>query len=614
MSISVILRTRKSGGSVAPCGVVAIGDGTTSTQTSRPWDEIEYFTTFGKVGAGNYRDVGQQNRSKNESRQMVCGTMYETSGTYTITMYATDGVDFGSDTKNVVIANPDTTFSGTNTVCASTDGDFTGAPSGSNNITTSDFDTFVTTHKGAGKRLLFRNGRTYTDSAGVTITHAGPWQIGTFGTGTRALIEGTGGTTFQVSSGPSNDIADGVIYGLEHDGNSGVNAMFIHLEGGFTGLTVWNCYSHHHQQMLELSYEIIDFYNGTANNGHVPWQGLVVAECDASDLVGGSGGYLVGYMSCQESAFLDVQALNTTLALEMTVRMVYSNLVAFQHCNFSGGPNTKTMFNLRCPQWTEVGFEDNTLPANTYSQYVFVSDSKFTGIALGGVWIAYCGPQSNTLTERIRRCVWDSNWFVFSSANDVGLTCEGFDFCIRNNVADLSGNTSGATAYRYTRSAGFHHASNPASMTGNRAYNNTAYSSATGALGNIGFSIDSNTSAVIKNIILWCKNDTTATTISDSSSSTLGGNSTNTQARQATNPFAATISGTPLPSEFVLAAGSYARDAGVTVPVFADLGGWHKRPQNTTYDIGALEYDNGELFPWESIVSVTHRLRPAMMM
>lgn len=174
---------------VAPCAITFDATGTTQTGEANPFRNLHYSWDFGDTSKANeYWAYGARagTQSKNRDIGPIAGHVYDTPGTYyvTLTVMAADG-SVNATRQQIIVTDPDVVFSGANTICISADGDFTDAPAGSQQITSSDFSAAMNTYIAAGKRLMFRNGRTYTAATAITEkTNISNVQIAPFGPGT----------------------------------------------------------------------------------------------------------------------------------------------------------------------------------------------------------------------------------------------------------------------------------------------------------------------------------------------------------------------------------------------------------------------------------------------
>jgi hypothetical protein len=131
-----------------------------ATQSLRAgWAADKVFRTctfaFDVVGeTGTYATTGLDKYT--QTGGPVVGFIFPSAGTYTVRVTVTDGLG-NSDTAELEVEaiSADTYFAGTNTVCVSQAGNFTGAPAGATQVTGAHPGTIT-----GGKRYLLRNGET----------------------------------------------------------------------------------------------------------------------------------------------------------------------------------------------------------------------------------------------------------------------------------------------------------------------------------------------------------------------------------------------------------------------------------------------------------------------
>ena len=99
--------------------------------------------------------------------------VYDLPGTYTVTV--------GSSTLTITVQDPNTVYSGTNTICVSPSANYTGCPSGAAQQTSLPSSY-------SGKRVLLHRGESFGTIA-PSNTDAG-FQVGAFGTGAKPNVAG----------------------------------------------------------------------------------------------------------------------------------------------------------------------------------------------------------------------------------------------------------------------------------------------------------------------------------------------------------------------------------------------------------------------------------------
>src|SRR6185295_12922369 len=103
-----IVPSRTSG--VAPLAVFFDATGTTSTGTTKPFHELGYQWNFGDA-ATTWATTGAP---KNSATGPIAAHVFESPGTYTVTLTVTDGVNNATASATITVSNPNTVFSGLN--------------------------------------------------------------------------------------------------------------------------------------------------------------------------------------------------------------------------------------------------------------------------------------------------------------------------------------------------------------------------------------------------------------------------------------------------------------------------------------------------------------------
>jgi len=185
--VTPVLRVASLTG-IAPFGLTVDGVQTTTTDPAiRPLRDLSYFFVCSDPNMGNNSNGELAGQPRN---RFVGGPVHVftlvTPGTHTIKMWAYDGTTmFGPSSVTVTIQDPEVVFAGSLTTVVSTSGNFTGAPVGANQVTSSDFDAQILsgTVSGSGKRVLFRVGETFNSSVSGAFNSRTNYYVGTYGTG-----------------------------------------------------------------------------------------------------------------------------------------------------------------------------------------------------------------------------------------------------------------------------------------------------------------------------------------------------------------------------------------------------------------------------------------------
>ena len=185
--------------------------------TDRPFHDLDYAWDFGDPTAGNWT-YGTASSSKNLAYGPEAAHVFETPGTYTVTLTVNNGTDSAATSTTITVTDPDIVFSGTNTVCFFNNTVGTGCPSGATETASSDFDAALAACAGANKRCLFKRDDSFPVSAVTTLsnTYTG-MSIGAYGSGAKPLVTATVALE-PIIWVPNNIAADIRIMDIEFDG------------------------------------------------------------------------------------------------------------------------------------------------------------------------------------------------------------------------------------------------------------------------------------------------------------------------------------------------------------------------------------------------------------
>jgi hypothetical protein len=222
---------------VAPCAVVFDATGTTNGAVSDPLMDCLYSWDYGDTAKdGEKWAYGARpgTQSKNKDLGIVGGHVYDVPGTYTITLTVLDNYgNINTTTQQIIVSDPDIVFSGDKTICVSNDTDFTGAPEGSTQITSSSYSSVYEANIPAlssEKRLLFKcDGVFDIDSIINSKSGVSKLQFGSFGSGAKPEFRFTDGTAadYFVRFSDTHDrvLNDIQIYGVKITNPSGAEGV-----------------------------------------------------------------------------------------------------------------------------------------------------------------------------------------------------------------------------------------------------------------------------------------------------------------------------------------------------------------------------------------------------
>ncbi len=438
---------------VAPLAIFFDTVGTTATSTVRPFHELEYQWNFGDPAGGATWANGNRPgvNSKNAATGPVAAHVFETPGAYTVTLTVTDGANTVTNACiQVTVQDPDVIFAGANTICFSTSGTFTGAPTGTcaipgtTAITTSNLTTAVQNFAAPGKRLLFRRGEAFTaQTGGASLKVNGPGIIGAFGTGARpkflSVALPTPNTILIISSNSTPNIKDWRIMDAELDGQSNAMVTGVNSDGGFDQLTLLRLNTHDIGTGISFSPSTLQFYNATpSTSGHRLSDQLAIVDSVVQRVVGG-GGNVGMFIGATRLSILGNLGDDSTLA-EHVVRLQYVGRGVFSNNTLSQTEPTKHVLTIRgacfvasCPG----GNFQSLLPNGSFTEKVIVSDNKFVG--LGNPISVQYAPSNPAQDERLRDFISERNLYLAGVGSQFALIVQAADVTIRNEICDMTG-------------------------------------------------------------------------------------------------------------------------------------------------------------------------------
>lgn len=559
-SLAPVLAVSRTTG-VAPLSVFFDATATLAQATSRPFHELEYRWDFGDTTAGTWsRGSNPGVNSKNRATGANTAHVFETPGTYTVTLTVTDGTHSDTKTATITVTDPGAVFAST-TTCISTGSDFTGAPTGSTHVTASDFPTALKNALAAGaRRILFRRGDTFTASTRIQQAATGPLLVGAFGSGSRPILKMTSSDQFAFESWTASDWR---FMDFEIDG-SFTTARAVSVNGtDFTALRI----SAH------------DVGIGFALGG----TRLAVVDSDAQRIPVGSG-IMSLYAQDVFGFFVAGSLFDNNGGGEYDLRYQGGTYGVISNNTFLRCGDGKATFTLR-------GDQSQT----TYiAQYHQISDNLFDASTSVNVnFIVTVNPQNSGRNERIKDVVIERNKVIGCPGGMYMISLTASDVTIRNNLLDGSNVGTGPmiSASYSNNTAGLPAVSNV------HIYHNTLFSSASNGISGVilynqGMSI---LDSVVKNNFLYApnclhdgaNNGHAANFMYDWGTSTLASNNpTDTQVRSA-SPNLIAFPPVLLP-DWGLADGCYGRGSGAPVPVWSDFF-QNPRTATTARDLGAIQ-------------------------
>ena len=575
---------------VAPLAVFFDATATTSTQTTRPIHDVGYYWEFGDGSAGTWTNGTGANTSKNLAYGPVAAHVFETAGTFPITLTCHDGV---STTTTVVatieVASADTEFAGTKTVCYSETGDFTGAPSGCVQVTvagtTNDAVTKFAANIGAGnKRHLWRAGETFTLAGSLAANvGGGANHFGKFGSGAKPVfVATTAAPVVAISStGTPTGVSDWRFVDFDID-CAGLETVGFNGSGSASDILIHGVSCDDTIGGLSLSGSQLDAYNAASPypaNPHAMWDKVFFVDSAITSLRPGLGANGL-FLNSRRMAVMG-SSIDTNGGGEHGIRTQFIDRGVFSNNTITGVIAGKHHLTIRGTNFNGT----NSLSAGNYTEKVVVSDNKFAGGV--NAEIMTMASQFPSANERGRNLIVERNWFDGSTDATYMVKSAFIDVTVRNNVA----------YYRHNGGGNFVNAKDEDTSgvffpTRVHVYNNSIYHGASGTSYFSLFEAIGNSVTLVgsvfecRNNILYAPGVTAGMSISSNSSGSVATiNASNNSPSAATTPYFTTNPPTAIAHFAITNGASYAAGGGTNVKNWSDMYGTNT---DTTPDMGAV--------------------------
>lgn len=565
---ATILPSRASG--VAPLYVNFATD-YVGTLGDRAFHDYAFAWSFGDPTSGTW---GTNGRSRNAALGPVAAHVFETPGTYTVTLSVRDASGIlASGQAQIVVSDPEVIYAGTQTTCVSYTADFTGAPAGARQVTTHDLST-ITQYATAGSRILFRRGGQWSTAGGLTWPeNAGPVTIGAFGAGSSPNIQGIFGNA------PRITVTAGGF--MPMDFKQDWRIMDLHLVDPTRTLGTFGGAEELQRQLyLRLKIEGFDTALGWSHwntRRLLPLDEMAIVSCDLSN-----GGDHSLYVGSERLAILGCRAWDAHTSHVVRVWQAYRGVIAHNEISGSSLDNTAGRHALKFhgPKETELSPANANGHLRVRSSHTVVSDNVFGS---SGPWPIHIAPQDGGSDERLSHILFERNRYVaeFGSQSatplQIALRICARHITVRNNILDGSniGNSFRGIAV-------LQDGVEPA-PEGIGIYHNTIYRSSTAVNTCTAIEIGAEVqNSMVRNNLVSFPVATNGRLLNNLSAGTASSHNLLT----ATPLFVAPDLAGPLTRDFRLQSGSPGLGAGTAVPVFDDFDG-NVRPQ--TPDLGAFE-------------------------
>lgn len=404
---------------VAPLLVFFETEGTTAEATDRPFHELSYCWSFGDENAGTFQATGLD---KNQAKGPVAGHVFESPGTYAVTVSARDATGrVASRGVEITVEDPADVFAGASTVCLSDDGSFDGCPEGAEQLTGTDLSELDGSVQ-EGMRLLLRRGGTFSGNLDINVP--GPGMIGAFGAEGDPLphIAGPDAAVFKVSD-ETPRASDWRFVDLEVSGSA--NTKGVEVNGKASDLLLLRFKVEGVRALLTAGDSIVDFWNQNGSPGHDVVDVLGVHDCDMRRSVnGGNHIYAAAHRMSMQGNYA-----HDSIEGEHLIRTPWIDRGVFSHNDLGEAPQPRHLLKIHGPKYANaasVGYQK-------YTEKVVISDNVFDAVG-GTEWAVAIGPQNANSDERVRDILIERNLFLPAPDVQVALILWASKVTVRDNL------------------------------------------------------------------------------------------------------------------------------------------------------------------------------------
>jgi hypothetical protein len=428
-------------------------DATGTTDTSiagntTAFQDVTYTWNFGDTGASGtdtwaYGSNPGHN-SKNTATGGVAAHLYVTPSVdtaYTATVTATDGINVASCKIGVTAYDPGGKkgFAGTETTCVAASGTPVpgsgGCPAGAAVLRTSSFTAATaSSHIGAGKRVLFHCGDTFT--GGASTVSGAKWSIGAYGgcEGTqtnRPIIKGSLGIAMQATG-------DGRVADLDFESVGSQAAVYSNSNYDYVTyqITMYNLLSNGNNESYYMAQCAQCGYIQLVQTGMGANQGTYINFAENNQAQWGTNSTYnnIDYQAVIGGHYDGAGAPNNGNGIE-TMRVSACRMCVFANNTMENANNIGAVLKLHsgntknsAATWTGV-----------YSEFIEISDNLFAGTS--GAQLLETAPQNDVTDERLRNIVLERNLFSASTGAEGGRQAmvSAVNTTLRDNVFYMPG-------------------------------------------------------------------------------------------------------------------------------------------------------------------------------
>jgi PKD repeat protein len=479
---------------VAPCAIFFDARATTDADIPQKWRQyvdLTYVWDFGDPGSGNWSH-GASNHSRNIDTGYVAGHLYENPGTYLVRLTVSDGTQSSVATTTVSISDPDTHWSGTDTICISNDTNHTGCPAGARQVSNvTDFDAALNNPDmcniaSDSVRCLFKRGDTFAVDSNTNVRNPGPSVIGAYGSGAKPIIRVSTAITLLT---PRSTNADLRVMDLSVAGTD-VDTEFLEHAGSPV------------RQLLMLRVEVRDcetFADLMAGSAYIAGESMhdQIAIVDSISHSNAGGGFDL-FMGAERLLFMG-NDFGDKGGPQHVVRFnyIHGGVISHNSLGRSCG-DSQHVVKIHNTHHEDLG----VWGGNCSREFVF-ADNLVDGCEANDL-DAEIGPNSSRGEECVEHFLVERNHFrqdLNGKPYHRSLVVSGHGVAVRNNVFDLSGEAHvGGPIGLTVRDKVPTQTSHPVD---NRIYNNTCFTSDNPTKGVCIMMTSAVDRAIVKNNMLW---------------------------------------------------------------------------------------------------------------
>ena len=539
--------------------------------------DFEYTWGFDDTDSGLWAISG---KSKNSAYGHVASHVFESAGTYVVTVDITDGDTVNeSHDVTITVTDPDTVYSGTNTVCMSSTGNFTGCPAGATQDTTTVFSD-ITTHLGTNKRILLCRGDSWSETGVLAIGGTG-MTIGAYGAGASPDERGI------FTNAPLINASGTQTHPFELDGSTDVRIMDLEIANTGTCQDAFNG-STDLSNILLLRNKVYDF----------EWSGLRIINYDVDDheyvsIIDNDFDDNDGYQLFLGGTLMTIagnRLRDSKTTHIMRMWQAYKSVIAHNELSGSSYTNSQGRHALKLHGPTTAVLADTGPQGLTNpTKYVIIADNL---IGQCPPWPLAIGPQNGLVgTDENLTDILVENNRLYSEYGTPSPTSPQLSVhvalwtsysTVRNNVMIGDGGAGTYTGV-FVGQRGYEDA-----PVGNRIYNNTIYKNEIPTAGDsstgITITADATDTIARNNLIHFHTDTTTRVAVTDGGTTSTVSNDLLTDASLLVDPDNVTY----LSKDFRQTASSPSLEGGIAVPVFRDFDDNVRTV--TIIDQGAFEY------------------------